>query len=164
MNLPWITSKRVFESLKTITGDKAAKAIEGLLLYPWVGVPDKTIYPDPPHLPPDQTVLAVTAEEQMIQDTLDEKHDIVFALDYVLTGLRVQVKTLALAYTKLQSDMNALRMQRANDDGFVLSMGDAYKFSTFLRENFQQAIAAHPELKTLDIAELVMKKLKDGHA
>jgi hypothetical protein len=157
---PFVRSKRITDSLKSIAGDKAAKAIEGMSLFPMTTAPDPKRFASPPHLPPDPTVLSVVSEEEMIQQLLAGDPDPKQAVDYVTTGLRLQVKTLALAYTKLQSDMNALRMQQAKNENFTQTMGDDFKFTKFINENFRNQVMNHPELKTLDIAQLVIQELR----
>jgi hypothetical protein len=125
------------KSLGSLAEDKAAKAIEGMT-----------------RCPVQETV---SSAENKILNWIEDNPD-GRVIDLVLDYLRLEIKTLALGYTKLQSDMNALKMQREHDDNFINSMGDPKLFQDFLLQHFRADVLADPTSKLLTVAERIMSR------
>lgn len=144
-------------AVRKIEGDKAAKAIEGMLLYPNPHLKSEA----DPAVARDEVVREVAEAEETVSKYLSH-----FWIDpsgiwiaSLLSWLREEARILALGYTKAQSDANARGISAANDKNFAQSMGDAYKFQQFLEQNFKNELLNHPGLKILEVAEEVIKKL-----
>jgi hypothetical protein len=135
---PLLWKPRLKRILATLPDDKAARAIAGMTIC--------------------DVQKEVSTQEALIAEhcSAAERGEYI---DVILYYLRIQVKTLALAYTKVESDMNALKMQRSNNNNFTQSMGDAFVFQAFLRDNFRGDVLANPTLKTLQVAQIVMGRL-----
>jgi hypothetical protein len=127
----------IASSLKGLIDDKAGKAVEGIT--------------------PGQTGISVNSAESEIREHCAKPDVGLDELDVVLDYMRLEIKLLALAYTKALSDMNAMAIQQAQNENFALSMGDAFKFQTYMMDHYKATVLAHPELKFLEVAQLVME-------
>ena len=127
----------IASSLKGLLDDKAAKAVEGMTQ--------------------SQTGIYVNSAESEVRECIAKPGAGINELNVVLHYLRLEIKLLALAYTKALSDMNAMTIQQAQNENFALSMGDAFKFQTYMMEHYKATVLAHPELKFLEVAQLVME-------
>lgn len=146
------------ETFQAVTGDKAAKAIDGLLLYPNPHLKIESA----PTIGRDENVRELVSEENLLRSLLIRADGLApdgRSIEQVITSIREQVRIAALAYAKAQSDLNAAGIQQANDQNFIQSMGDAFKFQTFLQEHFRNDLLNNPQLKILEVAELVISRL-----
>ena len=146
----------ILTALRSIAEDspdnKARKAIDGMLP---CGKPAHPISCG------CDAALVYNEEKDIATDLLQDAPTINH-LTNALASLRYQIKTLALGYTKLQSDMFAIQTQRANEANFALTMGDAFKFKAFLDQHFKLDVMNNPGIKTLDVAEMILLRLKNG--
>jgi hypothetical protein len=151
----------ITRAVVSAAGDKAARAIEGMLLYPNPHLKSDT----DPEVARDPIVSSVAALEDLLKPFGGEGSAIESItgdqIAALIRSLREQIRILALGYTKAQSDMNARAISSDNDKNFAQSMGDAYKFQSFLDQHFHNDLVNNPGMKILEIAESVMRGLME---